>query len=62
MRLPKNCRFDSDEVITNKIGKIVILLTKEDAWSGLKQGAKMFSEDFLGTQVEDFPLQRRTGL
>ena len=62
VRLPKNCRFDSDEVVTSKIGKIVILMPKEDAWGGLKQGVKMFSEDFLDTEVADLPLREREGL
>ena len=34
VRLPKECRFSGDEVAVNKIGDIVILMPKENKWSG----------------------------
>ena len=30
IRLPKECRFSSDEVMVNRIGDIVILLPKQN--------------------------------
>ena len=34
VRLPKECRFSGEEVAVNKIGDIVILMPKDDNWSG----------------------------
>ena len=62
IRLPKNCRFDSDEVTASKIGKIVILMPKDDSWTELKQGLELFSNDFLQDGVEQLPLLERANL
>ena len=35
VRLPKDYRFDCDEVIVNKIGDAVILLPKSSKWNGV---------------------------
>ena len=59
VRLPKDCRFDGDEVLANRIGKIVILAPKDDPWASLLQGFSMFSEDFLRDGIEDLPIQER---
>jgi len=62
VRLPKDCRFEGDEVATKRIGDIVILMPKNDPWMGLKQGMDMFSDDYLAEGVRDLPLQKRAGL
>ena len=62
IRLPKNCRFDSDEVTASKIGKIVILMPKDDSWTELKQGLELFPDDFLKDGIEQLPLQEKDTL
>ena len=62
MRLPKGCRFNQDEVLVNRIGKVVILMPKDDPWSSMLQGLGMFSDDFLNNGVEDLPVQERAFL
>lgn len=47
IRLPKECRFSSDEVMVNKIGDIVILLPKHDKWDSFMRAIDMFSDDFM---------------
>ena len=47
IRLPKECRFSSDEVVVNKIGDIVILLPKQNKWESLMRAIDMFSQDFM---------------
>jgi len=61
VRLPKNCRFDDDEVFINRIGNAVILLPKNDPWSTAVMGLSMFSEDFM-EKYEDLPVQERESL
>ncbi len=34
VRLPKEYRFNADEVAINKVGDIVILMPKKSKWSG----------------------------
>ena len=47
IRLPKECRFSSDEVVVNKIGDIVILLPKQNKWESFMKAIEMFSDDFM---------------
>ena len=47
IRLPKECRFSSDEVVVNKIGDIVILLPKQNKWDSFMRAIEMFSDDFM---------------
>ena len=47
IRLPKECRFSSDEVVVNKIGDIVILLPKQNKWDSFMRAVDMFSDDFM---------------
>jgi len=47
VRLPKECRFDSEEVFINKVGGVVMLIPMEDKWSGFLQSFGLFSDDFM---------------
>ena len=47
IRLPKKCRFSSEEVVVNKIGDVVILLPKENKWDSFMRAIDMFSDDFM---------------
>jgi antitoxin VapB len=47
VRLPKECRFDTDEVMVNKIGDIVLLMPSTDEWSSFMRAIDMFSDDFM---------------
>ncbi len=59
VRLPKEGRFSGDEVAVNKIGDIVILMPKENKWSGFLSSLNLFSEDFMsGGREEDIPQER----
>jgi len=62
VRLPKNCRFDQDEVLVNRIGSVVILMPKNDPWAPMMQSLDLFTEDFLADGIEDLPVQERTQL
>lgn len=59
VRLPKECRFSSDEVMVNKIGDIVMLFPKTDKWDSFIQALDMFSDDFMKDgRPEDVPQER----
>jgi len=48
VRLPKDYRFTGDDVFIKKIGKMVILLPKDDPWSSLVKSLDMVFPKFQG--------------
>jgi antitoxin VapB len=62
VRLPKECRFSSDEVMINKIGEIVILLPKTNKWDSFMQAVDMFSDDFMADGRAEDNLTEREAL
>lgn len=62
VRLPKECRFSGEEVAVNKIGDIVMLIPKENKWSGFLNSLNLFSEDFMSDGRKDNILQEREQL
>lgn len=47
VRLPKEFRFEGDEVFIKKVGEAVILIPHHAPWSTLTDSLKLFSEDFM---------------
>lgn len=47
VRLPKEYRFSGDDVFINKIGKMVILIPKDDPWASLIKSLDQFTDDFM---------------
>lgn len=62
VRLPKEFRFNGDEVVINKIGDIVILMPKENKWSGFLNSLELFSDDFMNDDREQSTVQERETL
>lgn len=62
VRLPRECRFSGEEVAVNKIGDIVILMPKENKWSGFLNSLNLFSEDFMDDGRRENILQERDEL
>jgi len=55
VRLPKDFRFSDKDVYIQKIGRMVILLPKDDPWSSLVDSLDQFTDDFMETR--DQPTQ-----
>ena len=62
IRLPKECRFSSDEVMVNKIGDIVLLLPKQNKWDSFMRAIDMFSDDFMADGRANDMVQKREEL
>jgi antitoxin VapB len=60
VRLPKEFRFESDEVFIRRVGNTVVLIPKSHPWETLVQSLDMFSDDFLSSREQ--PEQRREDL
>lgn len=62
VRLPKECRFDVDEVSVNKIGDIIMLMPKTSRWNSFMQAVDMFTPDFFENGRADMVHQERESL
>ncbi len=62
VRLPKECRFEDNEIYANRIGNIVMLIPKNDPWGAMLIGLNMFTDDFLSEGIDDLLVQERTPL
>ena len=62
VRLPKECRFSGDEVSVIKVGDAVILLPKNNRWSGFLTSLDMFTADFMPNGREQPDAQERESL
>ncbi len=45
--LPKNFRLDEPEIFVQKIGNIIMLIPKENAWKTFLNGVNSFTEDYF---------------
>lgn len=62
VRLPKEYRFNGDEVAINKVGDIVILMPKENKWSAFLNSLELFSDDFMSDGRKQPAVQEREAL
>jgi antitoxin VapB len=47
VRLPKEFRFEGDEVLIQRVGNAVVLLPKNRNWEALLDSLGKFPEDFM---------------
>jgi antitoxin VapB len=50
VRLPKEYRFEGEEVYINRIGNMVVLIPKDDPWRSLLDSLGTVNEDFLANR------------
>jgi antitoxin VapB len=50
VRLPKDLRFLGNDVFIKKIGKMVVLLPKDDPWSPSVKSLDQFTDDFMNSR------------
>jgi antitoxin VapB len=61
VRLPKEFKFQGDEVYIKKIGRNVMLIPKDDLWESLVSSLDQFSDDFMAERVQP-PAENREDL
>ena len=47
VRLPKDFRFDGDEVFIKRVGDAVVLLPRKEGWGTLEQALTAFEPGFV---------------
>lgn len=58
VRLPKEFRFEGDEVMIKRSGNAVILLPANHSWDVLLSSLDKFSDDFMDDRVQPLPQAR----
>ena len=59
VRLPKEYRFNTDEVCIKKLGKSIIMYPKEHEFEAFLEGINSFSDDFMASGREEQAPQER---
>lgn len=59
VRLPKEFRFDGDEVLVQKRGNSVVLTPKPRSWRTFFEEVPLPSDDFMDERVDLEPQQRK---
>lgn len=62
VRLPKEFRFEGDEVLIKKAGNAVVLLPKNKSWEALVDSLSQFSNDFMTHRAQPESNDRREPL
>lgn len=62
VRLPKKFRFDSNEVLIQRLGDAVVLVPKDAAWKTFLEGLNSFSDDFFAEGRDQGVQQERESL
>lgn len=59
VRLPKQFRFEGDEVYVKRVGNAVVLLPHSGSWQGLFESLELFSEDFMENREQPLWTEER---
>ena len=62
VRLPKEFRFSSDEVMISRVGDVVMLAPMTSRWESFMKAVDMFSDDFMENGREPQAVQKRESL
>ncbi len=60
VRLPKEFRFDGDEVFIKKSGSAVVLIPRVNSWSALFDSLDKFSDDYMSERGQPAQQKRET--
>ena len=62
VRLPKEFRFEADEVGIARLGELVILYPKKRGWDVLETGLRHFTEDYMAERNQPAEAEEREAL
>lgn len=52
VRLPREFKFEGEEVYINRIGRTVVLFSKDEPWASLFESLGEFSQDFMSERKQ----------
>jgi antitoxin VapB len=59
VRLPKEFRFDTDEVCVARVDDMIILYPHKKAWDFLERGIRHFTKDFMADRSQPARADKR---
>jgi antitoxin VapB len=62
VRLPKDCRFEDEEVFIARVDDMVILYPKRKGWDVMERGIRRFTGDFMAERDQPIVDDRRSDL
>jgi antitoxin VapB len=62
VRLPKDYRFEGDEVFITRVDDMVILYPRRKGWDLLVRGIERFTEDFMADRDQPARADKRKDL
>ncbi len=62
VRLPKEFRFDCDEVYIKRVGSAVLLFPKDQGWDLMRKAVDQFDDDFMVERDQGGRVERRRPL
>jgi antitoxin VapB len=62
VRLPKEFRFDADEVGIKRVGSAVLLFPRDRAWELMEQALGKFDDDFMVDRHQPRVIEKRKKL
>jgi antitoxin VapB len=62
IRLPKEFRFDDNEVYVKRIGSAVLVFPKDKAWDLMAEAIGQFDEDFMRERNQPAKAEKRKPL
>ena len=62
VRLPKEYRFETDEVAIRKIGNVVVLYPTDSGWAPLLEASGQFTDDFMADRNQPKKAESRKSL
>jgi antitoxin VapB len=52
VRLPKEYRFEGDEVFIKKVGSSVVLMPEKNSWNSLVESLERFTPEFMAERAQ----------
>lgn len=60
VRLPKEYRFEGNEVLISRVGDVVVMVPRMEYWSTMLKSLDMFTDDFMDKEPESLQAEERT--
>lgn len=61
VRLPKEFRFDTEEVYITRQGSNILISAKKPTWDDFFDTVSVFDDDFMNDRFDDLPQERDFG-
>ena len=60
VRLPKEYRFEGNEVLISRVGDVVVMVPRLAYWDTMLKSLDLFTDDFMDEEPESLPQEERT--